>query len=313
MKAAVIEHYGAPEAFKIKQYPTPQIGEGQILIRNRASSVNPIDTLVRQGLTKLITGLIGDQLLGSDFSGTVLASQSDRFKVGDEVFGLNSAIKGGSYAEEIVAEADQTALKPAGLSFAEAAVLPLVSLTAWQGMVYDGKLKAGDRVLITGCTGGVGAVAVQIAKTFDAHVTGTCSASHCDFATLLGVDRVMIYDQEKLAPDQKFDLIFDASGHYTIRDMKENLTNEAMFVSTKGGASGFKGVMDAATDLIFQKRMKIVKMDANARDLEIIKGLVEQEKLKPYIAQIFPLEEIAQAHHRLEKGGFIGKIAITMD
>lgn len=313
MKAAVIEHYGAPEEFKIKQLPTPEMKEGQILIRNRASSVNPIDSLVRQGLTKLITGLLGDQLLGSDFSGTVLASKSNRFKVGDEVFGLNSAIKGGSYAEEIVAEAKQTALKPTGLSFAEAAVLPLVSLTAWQGMVYDGKLKAGDRVLITGCTGGVGAVAIQIAKTFDAHVTGTCSAAHRDFANSLGVDRVMIYDQEKLAPDQKFDLIFDASGHYTISDMKQNLTDEAMFVSTKGGADGFKGVMDAATDLIFQKRMKIVKMDANASDLEKIKDLIEQGKLKPYIAKIFPLEEIAQAHRMLEKGGFIGKIAIAID
>ena len=112
MKAAIIEHYGAPEEFKIKQLPTPEIGEGQILIRNRASSVNPIDTLVRQGLTKIITGLIGDQLLGSDFSGTVLASKRERFKIGDEVFGLNSAITGGSYAEEIVAEADQTVLKP---------------------------------------------------------------------------------------------------------------------------------------------------------------------------------------------------------
>lgn len=313
MKAAIIEHYGAPEEFKIKQLPTPEIGEGQILIRNRASSVNPIDTLVRQGLTKLITGLIGDQLLGSDFSGTVLASKSERFKIDDEVFGLNSAIKGGSYAEEIVAEDRQTALKPAGLSFTEAAVLPLVSLTAWQGMVDDGKLKSGDRILITGCTGGVGAVAVQIAKTFDAHVTGTCSEPHRDFATSLGVDRVMIYDQEKLASDQKFDLIFDASGHYTISDMKENLTDKAMFVSTKGGASGFKGVVDAATDLLFQKRMKIVKMDANATDLEKIKGLVEEGKLKPYIAKTFSLEQIAQAHRMLEEGGFIGKIAISID
>ncbi len=313
MKAAVIEHYGAPEEFKLKDLPTPEIKEGQILIRNRASSVNPIDSLVRQGLTKLFTGLLGDQLLGSDFSGTVLASKSDRFKVADEVFGLNSAIKGGSYAEEIVAEAKQTALKPAGLGFAEAAVLPLVSLTAWQGMVYDGKLKAGDRILITGCTGGVGAVAVQIAKTFDAHVTGTCSAAHHDFALSLGVDRVVMYNQEEIAPDQKFDLIFDASGHYTISDMKQNLTDEAMFVSTKGGADGFKGVMDAATDLIFQKRMKIVKMDANATDLEKIKDLVEQGKLKPYIAKTFPLEQIAQAHRMLEKGGFIGKIAIAMD
>ena len=313
MKAAVIEHYGAPEEFKIKELPRPTIDKGEILIRNRASSVNPIDTMVRRGLTKLITGLIGDQLLGSDFSGTVLATKSKRFKVGDEVFGLNSAIKGGSYAEEIVAEAEHAALKPATLSFAEAATLPLVGLTAWQGLVDDGKLRAGDRILITGCTGGVGYVAVQIAKALGAHVTGTCSAKHAAFARSLGTDEVIAYDQAEVPKNQKFDLIFDASGHYTISDMKENLTKDAMFVTTKAGADSLKGVLDAATDMIFQKRMKIVKMDMDDDDLEKLAELVQEGKLKPHVAKIFPLEHIAQAHHMLEKGGFTGKIAISMD
>lgn len=313
MKAAIIEHYGAPEEFKIKELPTPEIEKGEILIRNRASSVNPIDTLVRQGLTKLITGLLGDQLLGSDFSGTVLATKSKRFKVGDEVFGLNSAIKGGSYAEEIVAEAEHAALKPPTLSFAEAATLPLVGLTAWQGLVDDGKLRAGDRILITGCTGGVGYVAVQIAKALGAHVTGTCSAQHVEFARSLGTDEVIAYDQAEVPKNRKFDLIFDASGHYTISDMKENLTKDAMFVTTKAGADSLKGVLDAATDMIFQKRMKIVKMDMDDDDLEKLAELVREGKLKPHVARIFPLEHIAQAHRMLEEGGFTGKIAISMD
>jgi len=312
MKAAIIEHYGSPDEFKIKELPTPEIDKGEILIRNRASSVNPIDTIVRKGTVKLVSGLIGDQLLGSDFSGTVLATKSKRFKVGDEVFGLNSAIKGGSYAEEIVADAEHAALKPASLSFAEAASLPLVGLTAWQGMVDDGKLRAGDRILITGCTGGVGFVAVQIAKALGAHVTGTCSAKHVEFAKSLGTDEVIAYDQAGVPKNQKFDLIFDASGHYTISDMKENLTDEAMFVTTKAGADSLKGAFKAATDMIFQKRMKIVRMDMDDDDLEKLAELVNEGKLKIHIAKTFPLAQIAAAHRMLEDESFLGKIAIEI-
>jgi len=312
MKAAIIEHYGSPDQFKIKDLPTPEIDKGEILIRNRASSVNPIDTIVRKGTVKLVSGLIGDQLLGSDFSGTVLATKSKRFKVGDEVFGLNSAIKGGSYAEEIVADAEHAALKPASLSFTEAASLPLVGLTAWQGMVDDGKLRSGDRILITGCTGGVGFVAVQIAKALGAHVTGTCSAKHLEFAKSLGTDEVIAYDQAEIPKNQKFDLIFDASGHYTISDMKENLTDEAMFVTTKAGADSLKGAFEAATDMIFQKRMKIVRMDMDDDDLEKLADLVNEGKLKPHIAKTFPLAQIAAAHRMLEDESFLGKIAIEI-
>lgn len=312
MKAAIIEHYGSPDEFKIKELPTPEIDKGEILIRNRASSVNPIDTIVRKGTIKLVSGLIGDQLLGSDFSGTVLATKSKRFKVGDDVFGLNSAIKGGSYAEEIVADAEHAALKPASLSFTEAASLPLVGLTAWQGMVDDGKLRAGDRILITGCTGGVGFVAVQIAKALGAHVTGTCSAKHVEFAKSLGTDEVIAYDQAEIPKNQKFDLIFDASGHYTISDMKENLTDDAMFVTTKAGADSLKGAFEAATDMIFQKRMKIVRMDMDDDDLEKLAELVNEGKLKPHIAKTFPLAQIAAAHRMLEDESFLGKIAIEI-
>ena len=310
MKAAIIEHYGSPDEFKIKDLPTPETDKGEILIRNRASSVNPIDTIVRKGTVKLVSGLIGDQLLGSDFSGTVLATKSKRFKVGDEVFGLNSAIKGGSYAEEIVADAEHAALKPTSLSFTEAATLPLVGLTARQGMVDDGKLRSGDRILITGCTGGVGYVAVQIAKALGAHVTGTCSAKHVEFAKSLGTDEVIAYDKAEVPKNQKFDLIFDASGHYTISDMKQNLTDEAMFVTTKAGADSLKGAFEAATDMIFQKRMKIVRMDMDDDDLEKLAELVNEGKLKIHIAKTFPLAQIAAAHRMLEDESFLGKIAI---
>ena len=312
MKAAVIEHYGSPDAFKIKDLPRPEIEAGQILVANKASSVNPIDTIVRKGKTMVVTGLLGDQLLGSDFSGTVIESKSERFKAGDEVFGLNPAIKGGSYAELIFVDEDNAVLKPSKISFTEAAVLPLVSLTAWQGMVTEGKLKQGDHILITGCTGGVGLAAVQIAKTFDAKITGTCSAENVDFARSVGVDHVVVYDQDEILESTKFDLIFDASGHFTMDDMKSNLTDEAMFVSTKGGADSLTGAAKAAVDVAFQKRMKIIMMKPNQTDLNKIKELADSGKLKAFIARTFSLEDISKAHQMMEDGGFTGKIAIEI-
>ena len=313
MKAAVLEHYGSPDEFKIKELPTPEIKDGEILIRNRASSVNPVDTIVRSGTTKLVTGILGDQLIGSDFSGIVMDSKSVNFKKGDEVFGLNVAIKGGSYAQEIVAQENTLTFKPANLSFTEAASMPLVGLTAWQGLVNEGRIKKGDRVLITGCTGGVGMIAVQIAKTFDAIVTGTCSEKNTEFAKSLGVDKIINYDHEEIPEDELFDLIFDASGHFTISDLKQNLTEDAMFVSTKGGMEDFKSTLDGITDLAFQKRMKLVVLKANREDLDTLRKMIEEDKIKTHVAQVFSLEQLADAHKMMEKGGFIGKVAIKID
>lgn len=313
MKAAVLEHYGSPDEFKIKELPTPEIKDGEILIRNRASSVNPVDTIVRSGTTKLVTGILGDQLIGSDFSGIVMDSKSVHFKKGDEVFGLNVAIKGGSYAQEIVAQENTLTFKPANLSFTEAASMPLVGLTAWQGLVNEGKIKKGDRVLITGCTGGVGMIAVQIAKTFDAIVTGTCSEKNTEFAKSLGVDKIINYDHEEIPEDELFDLIFDASGHFTISDLKQNLTEDAMFVSTKGGMEDFKSTLDGIKDLAFQKRMKLVVLKANREDLDTLRKMIEEDKIKTHVAHVFSLEQLADAHKMMEKGGFIGKVAIKID
>ncbi|MFC3199859.1 NAD(P)-dependent alcohol dehydrogenase [Parapedobacter deserti] len=313
MRAALLEQYGEPEAFTIKDIQTPEINPGQVLIANKASSVNPVDVLVRKGKTKLLTGLMGEHLIGSDFSGTVISSKSDRFKIGDEVFGMNNAVTGyGAYAEQIVANEDATALKPANLSFAQAAVLPLVALTAWQSLVDEGKIGSGDRVLIMGCTGGVGIPAVQIAHTFHATITGTCSGKHIPFAKNLGIHHVVDYHQMDMLGDEKFDLIFDASGHFTISDMKTNLTDEAMFVSTRGGTDNLTGVAEALLDLTFKKRMKIVQVSANHADLERIRAMAETGALMPHIAATFPLEQLADAHRMQEKGGFTGKIAITM-
>lgn len=312
MKAAVLEHYGSPGVFKIKEVSDPELKPGQILVRNRASSVNPIDILVRQGKMKLITGLSDDHLIGSDFSGTVIESKSSLFKVNDEVFGVLNALRGGAYAELLVADEENAALKPSNMSFTEAASLPLVSLTALQGMVDDGKLEKGHKVLILGCTGGVGTAAIQIAKSFETNVTGTCSGKHVDFARLLGCDRVFDYEKEQIPETEKFDLIFDASGNYSFDKFEQNLSDLAIFVSTRGGINDVTGLTRAAIDLVLKKQMKIVLEKPNTADLDKIRELAESGQLKPCISRVFSIENLSEAHSYLENESFTGKVVIEI-
>jgi len=312
MKAAVIEKYGGPEVFKIKEISAPELKDGEILVGNKASSVNPIDMLVRAGKTRLVTGLFGEHVIGSDFSGTVLASNSDKYKEGDEVFGFLNAALGGAYAEQMIATENNLCHKPKNISYKEAASLPLVSCTAWQGMLNEGKLRNNQRVLVLGCTGGVGTAAVQIAKSFECKVFGTCSQAHMEVAKQLGCDGAWAYDIEEVPEDQKFDLIFDASGKHTISDYKEQLADNAMFVSTKGGAEGIAGTAEAIKDVTLHSQMKMVVVMPNHDDLQKIKQTVEDGWLKPYVAESYSLESISDAHTKAADGGFVGKIVIEI-
>ena len=294
MKAAVLESYGSAEQFIIREAPTPDIKEGQILIRNEASSVNPVDTIVRSGAMKLASGLFGDQIIGSDFSGTVIATKSDKFTIGDEVFGHVSPVKGGAYAEYLAVE--------------EAGSLSLVATTAWQGLVDQGQIEAGDEVLINGCTGGVGSIAVQVAKSWGAIVTGLCSTEHVQTARELGCDEVIDYKTQSIPATKRYDLIFDASGKFSFDDIKDHLTEEAYYVTTRPDIKD----VSTAIDVIFRKQVRPFMAKPNGNDLEKIKMLVEDGHLKPYVAEAFPLENITQAHQKLEEGHFVGKVAVTI-
>jgi NADPH:quinone reductase-like Zn-dependent oxidoreductase len=202
--------------------------------------------------------------------------------------------------------------KPSNLTFTEAAVLPLVALTAWKGLVTEGKIQSKDRVLILGCTGGVGSAAVQIAKSFGARVTGICSGKHVDFAYQIGCDLVYDYQRESVAEADVFDLAFDATGRYHFKDFEQHLTEEAMFVSTRGGVRNFMSGLEAAIEIAFKKKMKVIMVTPNVKDLLVLKNLVEGGDLKPHIAKTFSIEQIGEAHRMVERGSFIGKVAVEI-
>ena len=312
MKAAVINGYGPADKFQIKQVNDPKIKDGQILVKNMATSVNPVDTIVRSGKFRLFSGLFGEHIIGSDFCGTVVASKSKSFKEGDEVFGFNRAIKGGAYAELVVADAALAALKPSNISFTEAASLPLVGTTAWQALVDLGKIKKGMHVLINGCTGGVGSAAVQIAKSFGTTVTGVCNGKYADYARSLGCDEIINYKTQRISVSTKYDLILDAAGKLTISDVKNSLNKDAMFVTTKGNLDSADGIFRTATDMLFNKHMKFVMLKPSTQYLLNLKELIEHGKLKTTIHRTYSLEQIALAHKAVEEESFTGKIAVEI-
>ena len=312
MKAAVLKKYGSVDQFTIKDIPVPELKDSQILIRNYASSVNPVDTLVRKGKMKLLSGSGKEKVIGSDFSGVVLASRSKKFKIGDEVFGFLNSMKGKAYAEIVQVSDECVVHKPSNLSFTEAAVLPMVGLTAWRGIVTEGKVQEGDRVLVLGCTGGVGSAAVQIAKKFGAYVTGACSAKHVDFAYQLGCNLVYNYEMESVPETEIYDLIFDATGLYHLSDFEQRLTAEAMFISTRGGANDFLSGIESAMEIAFKKKMKVIVVKPKVDELLILKEMVENNELKPLVARTFPIEQIGEAHLMVEEGSFTGKVAVEI-
>jgi len=174
MKAVSIEKYGGPEVLQYTEHPMPQIDDNELLIQVKASSVNPVDWKVRKGMLKFLPGQKLPKILGGDIAGIVekVGKNILEFKSGDEVYGLISAIKGGGYAEFAVAKLQQISLKPKTLSFEEAATIPLAALTAYQGLYKVGKIKTGEKVIVNGCSGGVGHFAIQIAKAMGGEITG---------------------------------------------------------------------------------------------------------------------------------------------
>ncbi|WMJ73956.1 NAD(P)-dependent alcohol dehydrogenase [Cytophagaceae bacterium ABcell3] len=311
MKAAVLKSYGKHDVFEIKETSAPSISKGQVLVRNYASSVNPVDLQVRRGNLRFASGLFGASIIGSDFSGKVIESKSSHFKEGDDVFGFVTATKGHAYGELIAVDEKNAVLKPKNLSYKEAATLPLVASTSWQALLKLGKLASGQHVLINGCTGGVGFTAVQIAKSIGATVTGVCGNKHLDDAKKLGCDDVLDYQNDKLPQDHRFDLIFDTAGKLSLSDVEPSLKPEGQLVVTIPVMKNLATMLRSSFELV-KKRMKLVVVFPETETLENIKKLIEHEKLRPYIAKSFDIKDISSAHKMLEDESFVGKIALEI-
>ncbi len=331
MRAARIHAYGDASQFRVEDAPDPVAGDGDVLIRVVASSVNPIDFKMRGGVLRRGAPRKMPTILGMDVSGVVeqVGAGVTRFRVGDAVYSSPSHKRNGTYAEKVVIKASEVAHKPASLTHDEAASLPLVGLTAWRSLVTIGKLQPGEKALIQAGSGGVGTFAIQLAKALGAEVATTCSERNVQLCKDLGADHVVNYREAKfdevLEPQ---DLVLHALGNDELIRGRKVLKKGGRIMSISAQlpmsvkrwgptlglvATGCRiGKFGLATKLVHGKTAKSITRVASSDDLDAITALVEAGKIRPVIDKRFPLEEIADAHRYSESGRARGKIVITV-
>ncbi|GAA6616669.1 NAD(P)-dependent alcohol dehydrogenase [Scytonema sp. NUACC26] len=313
MKAAVIYQYGSPEVLRYEEVELPKIQPNEVLVKVRASCVNPVDWKIRKGMLKFITGNKFPMILGFDLSGDVVevGSQVKLFKPGDAIYG-NVGLKGGAYAEFTVVPETSAALKPTKMTYEEAASVPVAGLTALQSLRDLGNIQARQTVLINGASGGVGTYAVQIAKALGAEVTGVCSAKNVDLVKSLGADRVIDYTQQDFTQEiaTQYDIILDAVAKQSFSSCQKVLKPHGTYVTT---LPSFESVVQNVLTAIFpgQKARNVLAIP-RTQDLNYLKELSEAGKLKTVIDRTYPLQEIVAAHTYSESDRVVGKIAIAI-
>jgi NADPH:quinone reductase-like Zn-dependent oxidoreductase len=325
MKAYVYRDFGSPDVLRLEKVDKPVPNDNQLLIRVRGVSVNPLDWHYMEGtpyLGRLFEfGILkpANTRLGVDYSGTVEAVGKDitQFKPGDEVYGNRF----GAFAEYICATDKALALKPANLTFEQAASIPVAAVTALQGLRDKGKLQPGQKVLINGASGGVGTFAVQLAKTMGAEVTGVCSGRNMDLVRSLGADRVIDYTKEDFTKGgQRYDLIIDNVGNRSALECARVLNPQGKLVMIGGGGpedQGFFGPLINPLKMLFLKpfiTQEVGSMLAQMthQDLKILADLIEAGKVTPVIDKTYPFNQLPEAMRYLETGRARGKVVVTV-
>ncbi len=299
MRAVVIHETGGPEVLSLEQVERPEPGEGEVLIAVKAASVNPIDWKIRRGVREIAM----PKILGNDGSGVVEVSRAEGFVAGEEVFGI---VPSGGYAQFATAGAGTIAKKPAGLSHAQAACLPVAGMTAWQALFDQGGLQAGQRALIAGGAGGVGHLAVQLAKHAGAHTIATGSAHNREFILGLGADEYIDYTSQDVSEVAKdVDVAFDAVGGETTASLVPTLREGGVLVTIANAPPEQAAAERGARAVVFSMSPKV-------EQLERLAELVLQGTLWVEIAQTFALEDARKAHELSEAGHTRGKIVLTV-
>jgi NADPH:quinone reductase-like Zn-dependent oxidoreductase len=332
VKAAAIDRHGGNEQVSIRDLPPPVPGPGQVLVDVHAAGVNPVDYKIRSGQLRAIRKVPFPYILGNEVSGVVRGAGPGavRFKPGDEVFARLGRMDGGAFAEQVAVDEALLARKPAKLTHAEAAGLPLAGLTAWQGLVDCAGLKAGESVLIHAGAGGVGSLAIQIAKHLGARVFTTASAGSRALVESLGADRVIDYRTERFEEVARgVDVVFDTMAGETL---------ERSFLAVKRGGRvvGINGAPDAPTARRLGMKLPVVAvlwllgrplarrarragvtyrylfMDPSGAQLQHLAELVESGALRPVMDRTFPLDQVRDAIAHVEAGKAHGKVVLAV-
>jgi NADPH:quinone reductase-like Zn-dependent oxidoreductase len=321
MKAIVYEQYGPLEVLQFKELAKPAPADNEVLIKVRAASVNPLDWHFMRGEPRFIRLMLGLRKpkvtrLGVDVAGRVEAvgRKVTKFKPGDEVFGGCR----GAFAEFVCATENELALKPANISFEQAASVQVAAITALQGLCDKGRIKPGHKVLVDGASGGVGTFAVQIAKSFGAEVTAVCSTRNLEIARSIGADHLIDYTREDFTRNgQSYDLILAANAYHSIFDYRRALSRDGICVKSGGRASLQAMLLESLLSLMLSlfggKKICGFIAKLNKKDLVLLKDLLEAGKVVPVIDRRYPLSDTAEAIRYLEEGHAQGKVVLIVE
>jgi NADPH:quinone reductase-like Zn-dependent oxidoreductase len=322
MKAIIYQTYGPPDVLELQEIEKPAVKDEEVLVRVHAASVNPHDWHFMRGtpyVMRIQAGLRKPKVmrLGVDVAGHVEAVGKNvtQFEAGDEVFG---ACKG-AFAEYVCASERSLVLKPANVTFEQAAAVAIAALTALQGLRDKGHIQPGQKVLINGAAGGVGTFAVQIARSFGADVTGVCSTRNVDMVRSIGAHQVIDYTREDFTTSgQRYDLILDMIGNHSFSDCRRALTPKGTLVLVGGTDKGrwlgpLTGLLKAVvlSRFVSQKLLPVLA-HLNKEDLIILQKLLEAGKVIPVIDRSYPLSQVPEAIRYLEEGHARGKVVITL-
>jgi NADPH:quinone reductase-like Zn-dependent oxidoreductase len=322
-KAYVYRDYGSPDVLRLEHVAKPAPGEGQVLVRIRAASVNPLDWHYLRGTPYLLRIIEPgpfkprDTRLGVDVAGEVeaIGGSVTRFKPGDAVFGTCR----GSFAAHCLAAETRLALKPANLSFEQAAAVPVAAVTALQGLRDKGRLRPGQKVLINGASGGVGTFAVQIARSLGADVTGVCSTANVAMVRSIGADAVIDYKQQDFTrTGQRYDLILDMVGNHSLPELRRALTPAGTLVRVGSTDPGnwlgpvTGALKDAVFSALVSQHVVGLLVSINQDDLVVLQELLATGQVTPVLDRTYTLGQVPEAIRYLEQGRARGKVVITL-
>jgi NADPH:quinone reductase-like Zn-dependent oxidoreductase len=322
MRAIVYTEYGPPDVLQFTEVAKPTPKDDEVLIRIRAASVNALDWRLMRGapyIVRILFGLRKPKIARPGRPGRDVAGQLEavgrnvtQFKPGDEVFGVCL----GAFAEYACSIEDKLALKPANITFEDAAAVPVAAISALQGLRDKGRIQRDQRVLVDGASGGVGTFAVQIAKSFGAEVTAVCSTRNVDTARSIGADHVIDYTREDFTQSgQRYDLIIAANAYHSIFEYRRALSQDGIYVMAGGGWAQILQAffLGPLLSLIGRKKMCNFMAKINKKDLVLLKDLLEAGKVTPVIDRRYRLSEVPEAIRYLEEGHARGKVVITME
>jgi NADPH:quinone reductase-like Zn-dependent oxidoreductase len=310
LKAVVFQKHGSPEVLEIDEVPKPKIKDDEVLVKVLATSVNPVDTLFRSNRLMSFFMNRGIKIPGSDLSGKIesVGKNVKLLKKDDEVYGFSL---GGATAEYAAISEKKVAIKPANMTFEQAAAVPLAGLTAYQAFRYLGKIHQGQKVLINGASGGVGTYAVQIAKSYATEITGVTSTTNLEMVKSIGAEKTFDYTKTDFTEtSQRYDIILDAVAKNTFSKCKKILNPGGIFISTRIGPSLLLQIF--LTSLYGSKKAKTTRVNSNTKDLDTLRELVEAGKITSIIEKSYTMSQAADAHSHVETERTKGKVVIAI-